>query len=146
MTTKLREQVREFHAAFDVPEMLWPVVPSDDRVRLRLRLIAEEFFELLEASIDAKLNATQAHIISLINSAPVTVDLPEFADACGDLDYVVEGSRLEFGIDGGPIADAIHESNMAKAGGPVIEGKIRKPEGWLPPDVDGELRKQGWEG
>ena len=64
-----------------------------------------------------------------------------------DLDYVVEGTRLEFEIDGGPIAVEVHRSNMAKVGGPVREdGKRLKPPGWTPPDIAGELRKQGWKG
>jgi hypothetical protein len=25
------------------------------------------------------------------------------------------------------------------------DGKILKPEGWKPPDIEGELRAQGWE-
>jgi hypothetical protein len=35
---------------------------------------------------------------------------------------------------------------MAKMSGPVDEhGKKRKPEGWKPPDIAGELRRQGWD-
>lgn len=154
--TTLRGQVTEFHHMIGAPVLSTPRVPPDERVRLRLRLIAEEFVELLDASLgrpsphdhDAwqlwNLLGSQA-LLDYINKAPLAVNLPEFADALADLDYVIEGSRLEFGITGAPIAAVVHASNMAKQGGPVDEaGKQRKPEGWQPPDIAGELRRQGW--
>ncbi len=142
--SRLREQVYEFQAAFGVTQPETPTIPPDERVRVRLRLIAEEFLELVEASLAIEMRATRHYLFDVISHTPIKVDLPEFADACADLDYVVEGSRLEFGIDGGPIRDAVHASNMAKAGGPVVNGKIPKPAGWSPPDVAGLLREQGW--
>lgn len=151
--SKLRMQVREFHQAFGVPVLTRPQVPSDDRVRLRLRLIAEEFFELLDASTDEwdrareEIDEARHLVMRTIEDAPIAVDLVEFTDALGDLDYVIEGTRLEFGIDGGPIADEIHRANISKVGGPIREdGKQLKPPGWTPPDILGELRKQGFEG
>lgn len=152
----LREQVKAFHYMIGAPVLSTPDVPPEDRVRLRLRLIAEEFVELLDAALgkpsprdgDAwelwNLLTSQA-LYDYINKAPLAVNLPEFADALADLDYVIEGSRLEFGITGAPIAAIVHASNMAKRGGPVdASGKQRKPEGWQPPDIAGELRRQGW--
>jgi predicted HAD superfamily Cof-like phosphohydrolase len=152
--SKLRSQVRAFHEAFSVPVLTRPQVPSDERVRLRLRLIAEEFFELLEACVDLKHRATAGRfgeldhwLDAVVKESALKVNLPELADALGDLDYVIEGTRLEFGINGEPIADEIQRSNMAKVGGPVLPGgKIGKPDGWTAPDIAGELRKQGWEG
>ena len=40
----------------------------------------------------------------------------------------------------------VHRANMAKAGGPRRheDGKLLKPVGWSPPDIEGELKKQGW--
>jgi predicted HAD superfamily Cof-like phosphohydrolase len=62
-----------------------------------------------------------------------------------DLDYVVEGTRQELGIDGPAVHAIVHAANMAKQAGPVdASGKKRKPEGWKPPDIAGELRRQGW--
>ncbi len=43
--------VGDFMRAFGQALPPKPTIPSDDVVRLRLRLIAEEFFELLDASI-----------------------------------------------------------------------------------------------
>lgn len=150
--SRLREQVTEFHKAFDQPIVTRPAVPSDERVRLRLRLIAEEFFELMDAAgVDSHGAADPVRwgIDQLGGPEPresLPVDLPELADALADLDYVIEGTRLEFGIDGGPIADAVHAANMAKVGGPVVDGKQKKPPGWTPPDIEAELRRQWWQG
>lgn len=148
----IREQVLEFHRAMDVPVLESPAVPADERVRLRLNLIAEEFFELLEASLpkgDDRSRAVElfkANLQAIAECSKLDVDLPEFADALADLDYVIEGTRLEFGIDGAPVAAGVHAANMAKVGGLVREdGKRLKPDGWKPFDVAAELRRQGWE-
>lgn len=154
--SKLREQVIEFHRANDLPgQGAGPVaVPSADRVRLRLALITEEYLELLD-SFNIPLGdeyllggSLRSHLNTIIRWAEVPC-MPDVADALADLDYVIEGTRLEFGIDGGPIADEIHRSNMSKLGAdgkPVRreDGKILKGPNYEPPDVEGELRKQGW--
>jgi predicted HAD superfamily Cof-like phosphohydrolase len=146
--TKLRAQVTEFHQAFGVPAPNKPQAPGLDRVQLRLRLIGEEFCELVNAlgcdpqtlkELETAVDWSIRHLGS--------VDLVDAADALADLDYVIEGTRLEFGIDGEPIADEVHRSNMAKLGQkPRPDGKITKPEGWQPPDVAGCLKAQGWDG
>lgn len=146
--TKLSEQVAEFHRAFDVPCPSAPAVPGAERVDLRLRLIAEEFCELLEASgvepmYVGCLRNDIARCLKFWREQPA-VSIVAVADALADLDYVIEGTRLEFGINGEPIANEVHRSNMAKLGGPVVNGKIQKPFGWTAPDIAGELRRQGW--
>lgn len=144
--SRLSRQVAAFHKAFGQPILDKPQVPDDARVRLRLKLIADEFFELLDACnlpyTDSMRETFDANI-----SFPTKVDLPQMADALADLDYVVEGTRLEFGINGAPIADEVHRANMTKVGGHKREdGKWMKPPGFTPPDIAGELRKQGWQG
>jgi predicted HAD superfamily Cof-like phosphohydrolase len=159
--TKLRAQVSEFHRMIGAPINTTPQVPSYERISLRLKLIAEEVFELIEAVrvsrrwrsknassrfLLASIRTDVFNVIECINQDRDTeLDLPAFADALADIDYVVEGARLEFGINGSPIADEVHRANMAKVGGPKrADGKHMKPEGWTPPDVAGELVKQGW--
>lgn len=154
----LREQVLEFHRVFEHPTADKPTIPAEQRVRFRLRLIAEEFFELVKATVrgsndglfDAIGDAEDA-LQWAIDQGPVNVDLVELADAMADLDYVVEGTRLEYGIDGRPVAAEVHRSNMAKLGPdgrPIkrADGKTVKPPSWTPPDIEGVLRAQGWEG
>jgi predicted HAD superfamily Cof-like phosphohydrolase len=148
--TKLRDQVAEFHRAFGVPVLERPQVPPTERLRLRLRLVAEEFLELLEASGAPKFRVglAKTHIGWAIDDTPSEFreppDIIGIADALADLDYVIEGTRLECGINGEPIADEVHRSNMAKLGGTVrVDGKILKPAGWTAPDILGCLRAQG---
>lgn len=158
MKMTLREQVREFHEkVLLMGSPAAPTIPNQKEVRVRLRLIAEEFCELLESAIDincegghlrAATAETMANIRSevdaIIACGPIRVDMPELADALGDLDYVIEGTRQVFGIDGGPVADEIHRTNMAKINGRIVNGKLQKPEGWQPPDIAAILKAQGW--
>jgi len=70
-------------------------------------------------------------------------DLVEIADGIGDVIYVLLGTAVSYGIDLRPIFDAIHDSNMKKVGGCTRDdGKIMKPEGWVPPDIEGILAAQ----
>lgn len=111
----VREQVIEFHEVFGQPIKDKPGVPDEARVRLRMALIAEEFLEILRAVFPESPTYEQSRFKMTIENAPIDVNLVELADGLADLDYVVEGTRLEFGIAGGPVADEVHRSNMAKA-------------------------------
>jgi predicted HAD superfamily Cof-like phosphohydrolase len=149
-------QVHEFMKAFQ-PEMLQdkPCIPSDEIVRLRVKLVFEEAFEMMQAAlvVDGEnceglffANA-KSRVKDLITHAPVKVKLAEFVDATLDLDYVSEGARISFGVHGAPIAAEVHRSNMSKIGGhKAPDGKWIKPDTYSPADIVGELRKQGWEG
>jgi predicted HAD superfamily Cof-like phosphohydrolase len=90
-------QVAEFHKTFDAPILASPQIPSSKRCELRVSLLAEELKELQEA-IDNK-------------------DLTEIADALCDLQYVLSGAVLEFGL-GEKFVELFNEvqrSNMSKA-------------------------------
>jgi predicted HAD superfamily Cof-like phosphohydrolase len=90
-------QVAEFHRTFKAPILETPQIPSTDRCKLRVSLIAEELKELQEA-IDNQ-------------------DLVEVADALCDIQYVLSGAVLEFGL-GEKFVDLFNEvqrSNMSKA-------------------------------
>jgi predicted HAD superfamily Cof-like phosphohydrolase len=146
--TTLRDQVREFHLAMAVPaDADRPTIIPDDRVRLRAALIAEEFFETMRALFGLRardLDFAERLVMAGIREDAIRVDLVALADGLADLDYVVEGTRLEFGIDGAPVAAEVHRANMAKVGGPIApNGKRLKPPGWIPPDIAGVLRRQG---
>lgn len=128
-----------------------PGVPADDVVRFRLRLIVEETLELVTAALGPwssepwRLDKACEDIKFCVEACPVRVNFPAFVDATVDLDYVVEGARVAFGVRSAPVWAAVHRANMAKLGGPVREdGKIGKPPGWVAPDIEGELRRQGW--
>ena len=90
-------QVADFHRTFKAPILNSPQIPSADRCKLRVSLIAEELKELQEA-IDNN-------------------DLVEVADALCDIQYVLSGAVLEFGL-GEKFVDLFNEvqrSNMSKA-------------------------------
>ena len=71
-------QVAEFHRTFNAPILDTPQIPSEERARLRVKLLQEELDELKEA---------------IANN-----DLVEVADALCDLQYVLSGAVLEFGL------------------------------------------------
>lgn len=144
---KIREQVKEFHEAFCAPVLKTPQIPDSARIRLRLKLISEEFFEFLESVIDSKkeLRYIRENVFNTILYKNINVNMPDLADALADLDYVVEGTRLEFGINGESIANEVHRSNMEKIGGEKrYDGKVLKPKNWKPPNIENELILQGW--
>lgn len=153
----IRAHLLEFHRAIGAPIGERPHVPPDDRVRLRLRLVAEEFFELLDASLapielpidedasESVLANARSEVEKAIDNYVIAADLPEIADALADIAYVVEGMSVECGINSEPVLAEVHRTNMLKTTGPIREdGKRLKPPGWTPPNIAGELRRQGW--
>ncbi len=90
-------QVAEFHKTFNAPILATPTIPSAERAELRVKLLQEELDELKEA---------------IANN-----DLVEVADALCDLQYVLSGAVLEFGL-GDKFVELFNEvqrSNMSKA-------------------------------
>ncbi len=90
-------KVAEFHATFQHPILPEPTIPSEKRCKLRVSLLAEELKELEEAIEDK--------------------DLVEIADALCDLQYVLSGAILEFGLGEKfkELFDEVQRSNMSKA-------------------------------
>lgn len=90
-------QVAEFHKTFQHPILPKPEVPSPERCKLRVSLLAEELKELEEAISKG--------------------DIVEAADALCDLQYVLSGAILEFGLGEKfkALFDEVHSSNMSKA-------------------------------
>ena len=90
-------QVAEFHRTFRHPVLDSPQIPSEDRCKLRISLIAEELKELEEAIEDK--------------------DIVEIADALCDIQYVLSGAILEFGMGDKfrELFEEVQRSNMSKA-------------------------------
>ena len=152
--TKLDIDVRDFMQNMGQPVAQKPTRDvSDNTIRMRLRLVTEEFFELLGSATDPKskqhrwLAESLPNVIDVIGTMPIDVDLSELADACGDLDYVVEGLRQTMGIIGAEVHDEIHRANMQKRRENFREdGKIIKGPDFVPPDIQRVLIHQGWDG
>lgn len=90
-------QVAEFHKTFNAPILGQPTIPSAERCNLRVSLLQEELNELKEAIADN--------------------DLVEIADALCDLQYVLSGAVLEFGLGEKfvQLFNEVQRSNMSKA-------------------------------
>ncbi|WP_277210590.1 phosphoribosyl-ATP diphosphatase [Isoptericola croceus] len=148
--TSERQMVRTFHEAFGIPinDGTPDLALPGDRLRLRYRLVAEEFAELTGAVLGPRARAVVEQAVAAVVDGPTDeADLVETADATGDLRYVLHGFELECGIPGEAVFAEIHASNMAKLGpdGRPLrrpDGKILKPAGWEPPDVEGVLGAQ----
>ncbi|WP_345954775.1 nucleoside triphosphate pyrophosphohydrolase family protein [Mucilaginibacter sp. PAMB04168] len=90
-------QVAEFHRTFKHPILETPAIPSKSRCDLRVSLLAEEVKELQQAINDQ--------------------NIVEIADALCDIQYVLAGAILEFGLGEKfkALFDEVHRSNMSKA-------------------------------
>jgi predicted HAD superfamily Cof-like phosphohydrolase/DNA-binding transcriptional regulator YiaG len=153
LVTELRRvdhqrQVREFHTVV-VGSALpnYPAVPPKPILDRQLRLITEEYLELMEAvygegSLRLALARQQLHAV--IELETPNVNFIELMDASADLEYVNIGLNLWCGVDGNGVFSVVHESNMAKAGGPkrASDGKQLKPASWKPPDIAAEIERQ----
>lgn len=117
------DQVAEFHRAFGLP-VSEQVNISDDKVnQLRINLLAEELDELKDALAEG--------------------DLVEVLDALTDLQYVLDGAYLSFGLQDvkTPAFDEVHRSNMSKLGADGLpihresDGKVLKGPYYFKPDI-----------
>ena len=90
-------QVSEFHKTFKHPVLETPQIPSAERCALRVSLIQEELNELQQAIQDN--------------------DIVEVADALCDIQYVLSGAVLEFGLGDKFVTlfNEVQRSNMSKA-------------------------------
>lgn len=139
----VRQQLTEFCAAMGIQNPTTPGAPHPEIVRKSLRLVAEEFFELLEASSLGDFETERELVMKKLDVLCVDVDLVETADALADIAYVTEAAFQSFGINSEPVMAEVHRTNMLKTGGKRREdGKILKPDGWLPPDIEGVLVAQ----
>lgn len=90
-------QVAEFHRTFSAPILDTPQLISQERANLRVNLLQEELNEMKQAIADG--------------------NITEVADALADLQYVLSGAVLEFGLGEKFVTlfNEVHRSNMSKA-------------------------------
>ncbi len=91
------ELVAEFHRTFKHPILPTPAIPDEARCKLRVALLAEELKELEVAILEK--------------------DIVGVADAFADLQYVLSGAILEFGLADKfkALFEEVQRSNMSKA-------------------------------
>jgi len=117
------EMVQEFHETYGLPVESEQTLASEKTQTLRINLLAEELDELKDA---------------LKDNDPV-----ETLDALIDLQYVLDGAFLSFGMQDVKQAafEEVHRSNMSKLGedGKPIrrpeDGKVMKGPNYFKPDM-----------
>lgn len=117
------DQVQEFHETYGLPVETEQTLSDEKTRRLRINLLAEELDELKEAL--------------------ETDDMVETLDALIDLQYVLDGAFLSFGLqDVKTVAfEEVHRSNMSKLGAdgkPIrreSDGKVMKGPDFFEPDL-----------
>ena len=89
--------VAEFHKTFKHSILPKPAIPDENRCKLRVALLAEELKEMEVAILEK--------------------DLVGIADALCDLQYVLSGAILEFGLGEkfNSLFEEVQRSNMSKA-------------------------------
>ncbi len=88
--------VAAFHDIFNLPVLTSPLIPEEKRCNLRIALLQEELDELKTAILEN--------------------DIVAVADALSDLQYVLSGAVLEFGLGSRfkALFDEVQRSNMSK--------------------------------
>ena len=132
------DDVGRFHGKFNLPvsHETWrrtgtskPGLISKRDFDFRVNFMHEEIRELIEGNAQG--------------------NLTQIADALVDLVYVALGTAHYFGLPFQALWDEVHRANMEKQpwkeGDPVkprnASGlEVVKPEGWLPPDIEGVIR------
>lgn len=116
---KQQDQVRDFHKAFGHPVGNTGPKPMEPERRLsRSAWMAEEVVEFMTAD-----------------------NVVDQVDALTDLAYFVFGTAVEMDVDLERVFEIVHSANMKKLGpdGKPMrrpsDGKIIKPEGWVPPET-----------
>jgi predicted HAD superfamily Cof-like phosphohydrolase len=123
MTKTTIDMVEEFHETYGLPVHAEPNLSCEQTKQLRINLLQEELNELKEA---------------LENNDPL-----ETLDALIDLQYVLDGAFLSFGLQDVKMAafEEVHRSNMSKLGedGKPIrrpeDGKVMKGPNYFKPDL-----------
>lgn len=118
------DQVQEFHETYGLSVLKTPDISDEKTNALRINLLAEELDELKEALEQG--------------------DLIETLDALIDLQYVLDGAFLSFGLQHvkETAFNEVHRSNMSKLGedGKPIrresDGKVLKGPDYFKPDME----------
>ncbi len=118
-------QVAAFHRTFQHPVLETPTIPDEKRCALRISLLAEELDELRQAIEDK--------------------DMIEIADALCDLQYVLSGAVLEFGLGEkfADLFDEVQRSNMSKSCATMEEAEATVAHYKKTKGVDSYIKKSG---
>ena len=134
--SKYEEIVEQFHRAMNLPIH---VAFNPDLLKLRKQLLQEEITELFQ-ELDAAIETTEKGL---------PIPRPLFEQMCketADVQYVLSGLSVSFGLPIDEAFDLTHESNMSRLGPdgkPVYreDGKVAKGPNYHKPDLSGLKQK-----
>lgn len=148
------EKTRQFYTTFKqhIPapgtkaSLSEDVIP-EDRLHLKMTLIAEEFTELVEAVYGKKAaGIIESAFVKAVKVDDFNRDIVAAADATGDLRFVLDGFDIEAAIPTEEVFEEVFKSNMTKLdenGNPILAdgtgsaplNKIIKSKLYVDPDV-----------
>ena len=154
------EHVKEFTVGAgshcpDVPEVM-----TTAEVDFVAKMMLDEIMELMATVHDAgEAKATLKRFIDESKDIPKgqydeateagrVAKIADQADALVDSYYYSQNAACKRGVNLSSLFSVVHAANMAKrdpATGKFIrrdDGKIIKPAGWQPPDIEAEIRRQ----
>lgn len=120
----MQRQIAEFMRRCDQQVAMYPQLPSEEIVTLRIRLMVEELLGAIEVEKDwdqlddveksrylhhLVLNKSDELVASMIKG-----DLVGVADGIADVLYVVIGTAVAYGINIKEVFDEVHRSNLSK--------------------------------
>jgi len=117
--------VAKFHSLFKLPVLDKPEIPTKERIELRISLLEEELNELKTAIAED--------------------DMVEVADAFADIQYVLSGAILEFGLGNKfkELFDEVQRSNMSKKCKTMEEAELTRDYYKKERGVDSFIEKCG---
>jgi predicted HAD superfamily Cof-like phosphohydrolase len=140
-------------------------LPSKEILKLRAALILEEALETINAlgfSVHSKYDGTNVPSEYNFDSAngffytmdpsefhlvgDLEPDLVEIADGCADVLVVTTGTMIACGFDDVELMAAVDQNNLDKFGpghSRREDGKLVKPPGHKPPDIEAILKLNG---
>lgn len=124
----ISHMVQEFHDKFNLPYSLGKITDDvdPDAEALRIKLVYEEFDELMEAIDNG--------------------NLPDILHEAADLVYVVAGLTILYGANIEAVVEKIHEANMTKPVEYDEDGKVVKgsdDSGFVPADIKKFIVEEG---
>lgn len=127
--------VAEFHRAMDLPVDVPPQRWSASLLKLRIKLLHEEFHEMME-----ELETLEALHFTLTDG-PTRNMVERLLKEMADLQYVLSGTAVSLGLDLEAAFTRVHESNLSKLddrGHPIKDpstGKVLKGPNYQPPNL-----------
>jgi predicted HAD superfamily Cof-like phosphohydrolase len=152
MQTNHQHRIESFmdKAGQEVPDT--PTMPDLETRKLRARLIMEEALETISKGLGLHVNfgsgphARRAVFWDMFFTEHGPGDLVELADGCADVSVVTIGTLSACGIKDEALLEEVDSSNIKKFDEGWYKdehGKVQKPPGWQPPNIEAVLQNQG---